>query len=366
MSKTNLGNANRGGESMLQTPSEEGRKKLDSINVNRKHINNKKNGGKGQISVKIRLINVQGFTDIKYLELKENFLGKGKEYNIICLTETHQKVEKVCVGDGLFNHLMMRESNDKKGGGLQIMGINNDQVSLEKVEIPTGGIEIGCKDVMEVAGKCFGVGLRLVLVYFDVDKSRTGEGFCRNRRIQKMVESRIVTGRDEGLVLLGDFNAHLKILGAKDNDINGKMVLDWLEKYDLVLLNADEKCRGLFTWGRREQRSAIDLVLVNRKMYEICLKMSIDEEGAIINFSDHNLITLELNLRGGDLIRYRKGKWENGEFLKKDPASMGKMIQELKEVWVRGMGYENMWKDLLIVQDKVLKSTLESWGYSKY
>ena len=237
------------------------------------------------------------------------------------------------------------------------MGINNDQVSLEKVEIPTGGIEIGCKDVMEVAGKCFGVGLRLVLVYFDVDKSRTGEGFCRNRRIQKMVESRIVTGRDEGLVLLGDFNAHLKILGAKDNDINGKMVLDWLEKYDLVLLNADEKCRGLFTWGRREQRSAIDLVLVNRKMYEICLKMSIDEEGAIINFSDHNLITLELNLRGGDLIRYRKGKWEKGEFLKKDPASMGKMIQELKEVWVRGMGYENMWKDLLIVQDKVLKST---------
>ena len=44
---------------------------------------------------------------------------------------------------------------------------------------------------MEVANQCFGVGLRLVLVYFDVDKSRTEDGFHRNRRIQEMVEGRI-------------------------------------------------------------------------------------------------------------------------------------------------------------------------------
>ena len=83
----------------------------------------------------------------------------------------------------------------RKGeGGLQIMGINNDQVSLEKVVIPSGDAEMGNRDVMEVAGQCSGVGLRLVLVYFDVDKSRTGDGFCRNRRIQKLVESRIDMG----------------------------------------------------------------------------------------------------------------------------------------------------------------------------
>ena len=94
-------------------------------------------GGRDQVSVKIRLLNVQGFSDTKYIELKDRFLGGDKEYNIICLTETHQKTEKVKIGDGLFNHLMMREINDKKGGGLQIMGIQNEQVNLEKNMIPS-------------------------------------------------------------------------------------------------------------------------------------------------------------------------------------------------------------------------------------
>ena len=78
------------------------------------------------------------------------------------------------IGEGLFNHLMMREFNDKKGGGLQIIGIQNEQVNLEKNVIPPKEKGVGNRDVIEVAGKCFGEELRLVLVYFDVDKSRTG------------------------------------------------------------------------------------------------------------------------------------------------------------------------------------------------
>ena len=236
------------------------------------------------------------------------------------------------------------------------MGIQNELVNLEKNIIPPKEKGVGNRDVIEVAGKCYGLELRLVLVYFDVDKSRTGEGYCRNRRIQKIVESRIEKEGTEGLIVMGDFNAHLIMLGAKDNDINGRMVLEWLDKYDLVLMNADRKCKGLFTWGRREQRSSIDLVLVNRKMYELCSNMSIDEEGDVINFSDHNLITLELKLRGGDLVKYSKGKWETGTFLKKDPDSIRKLTQELDRVWVKGMGYEDMWKNLMVAQDKILKS----------
>ena len=174
------------------------------------------------------------------------------------------------------------------------------------------------------------MGLRLILVYFDAGMSRTGDGFHRNRRIQEMVEGRIEKEGDEGLVVRGDFNAHLELLGAKEDDINGRMVLDWLDRYNLVLLNADKKCKGLFTWGRREQRSTIDLVLENHKMYEMC-----------------------------DLVRYRKGSWEKGEFLKKDPTSIRKLTQELGKVWVRGMGYERMWEELLLAQDKVLKSTFK-------
>ena len=50
------------------------------------------------------------------------------------------------------------------------------------------------------------------------------------------------------------------------------------------------------------------------------------------------------------------GKWETGTFLKKDPDSIQKLTQELDRVWVRGMGYEDIWKNLMLAQDKVLKS----------
>ena len=66
--------------------------------------------------VKIRLLNVQFFTEVKYLDLKKEFLIDDRDYNLIFLTETHQKVEKVDVGRGVLSFDSMREEKDKKGG----------------------------------------------------------------------------------------------------------------------------------------------------------------------------------------------------------------------------------------------------------
>ena len=57
-------------------------------------------------------------------------------------------------------------------------------------------------------------------------------------------------------------------------------------------------CEGKYTfWNEQRGRSAIDYIMVKRRMYEICKIMTIYEEKEVINFSDHNQIILELKLR---------------------------------------------------------------------
>ena len=59
-----------------------------------------------------------------------------------------------------------------------------------------------------------------------------------------------------------------------------------------MLLNTDERCEGLYTWERGDQRSAIDLVVVNEYFYSRFMKMEIDEERNMVEFSDHCMISV--------------------------------------------------------------------------
>ena len=71
----------------------------------------------------IRLLNVRGLTEDKYLELCRLFFNeKGGEYNLVCLTETHHRVEKINVGDGLFSFSVMRKERKKGGGDFRFWG----------------------------------------------------------------------------------------------------------------------------------------------------------------------------------------------------------------------------------------------------
>ena len=97
----------------------------------------------------LRLLNVRGLTDVKYGELEMKYLREGKEYNILCLTETQQKKEKVKIAEGLYNHTMMRVTNDKGGGGLQVIGRKDERVDWKEVG---KGVS---KDIMVLEGRCF-------------------------------------------------------------------------------------------------------------------------------------------------------------------------------------------------------------------
>ena len=50
---------------------------------------------------------------------------------------------------------------------------------------------------------------------------------------------------DELIFILGDFNAHLGIIGDQDVNYNGRIVLDMMTEDNMIFLNDTEKCKGI-------------------------------------------------------------------------------------------------------------------------
>ena len=182
-----------------------------------------------------------------------------------------------------------KEQKTKKGGGLEIIMQKGKQFSFEKQTNNN-------KDFMEIEGTCFGNKIKIILVYFDVDKSKDGEKI--NAKLRKDIEKRMEVKDDEGLIILGDFNGHIRGLGPHETDFNGKMILEWMSNFNLILLNMDDKCQGVITWSRdyKNQCSAVDFVLVNNNIYKKFCNMKIDEQKDVLDISDHHLVTFSLNL----------------------------------------------------------------------
>ena len=130
--------------------------------------------------------------------------------------------------------------------------------------------------------------------------------------------------------------------------------MDWLERFDVVLMNADDKCEGVYTWKRGNQRSAIDFILVNEYVYERCGRMIIDEDKEVIDFSDHCLVTMELGLRGRPEI-FRKGEYVERVYYRRDKEALQEVKDRVMNEWQEGMRYEDMWRTLEEIQDQVLR-----------
>ena len=87
---------------------------------------------KNKHNTSIKLINIQGLTKPKAVEL-ETILDNN---DIICLTETQQKVEKLNFSKGIKTLVNMREKHEKKGGGLMPI-YKEKNVQVEIIETKT-------------------------------------------------------------------------------------------------------------------------------------------------------------------------------------------------------------------------------------
>ena len=120
-----------------------------------------------------------------------------------------------------------------------------------------------------------------------------------------------------------DANAKLGsgiILGdPKDQSKNGKLLENVIVENDLVVVNAQDICKGVITRYRKtvscEERSVLDYFIVCKRFYAMVKNMIIDEERAYsltkysgrtgnknVKESDHNTLILELNINWKTMV----------------------------------------------------------------
>ena len=231
----------------------------------------------------IRYINSQGLTYVKYYELRK-LIQKSNE--ILLLTETHLKCDKFKADDDIIGIHKIREKNDKKGGGLSLLY----NKKIKEIEIEEKNINHSDLLLISMEFKKSKMKIDILLVYFSVINKK--EDKERNKRIQECIENQLE--KSENIILIGDYNGHIKEIGTQKENINGKTMKSIIDRHNLFLINTSDKCTGKVTWQRNEQKSTIDYVAINEKLIEKIDKMVIDEERNIFDLSDHNLIELHI------------------------------------------------------------------------
>lgn len=298
-------------------------------------------------TITIKLLNIQGLTKPKLVEIEQLITDK---FDIVCLTETQQKEDRIDIRDNIIKIESMRELKDKRGGGLMILHKKSEDIELNKVNTKNS-------DILYVEEKIMKNKVKIVLVYFSVVKKP--EDKERNLRLKREIECAIESSTEEPLIILGDLNGHIGFLGEQKINENGYIITEWLCTYDLTLLNCDDKCKGLYTWGRRNQKSVIDYVITNNKMYNKFIDMKIDEEKEITDISDHNLIEVKLLMEDYLPKKFNNKLWEEHTYYKTDTDSLQKFAIRLETCLINDPvnRIEHMNNAIKNVADETLKKT---------
>ena len=99
------------------------------------------------------------------------------------------------------------------------------------------------KDILYIKLQVKGEIIRMILIYAMVvreDEEKKG-----NLELFKEVRAIIRKCEEEELIyILGDFNGHIGIIGDQQINYNGKMIMDLMIEYNLILVNDSENARG--------------------------------------------------------------------------------------------------------------------------
>ncbi|XP_018496651.1 uncharacterized protein LOC108864844 [Galendromus occidentalis] len=163
-----------------------------------------------------------------------------------------------------------------------------------------------------------GVGI-LLSSHFDVEWSESGEDWvatavrCNKKRLilvgvyvahllrganAKMYAeiSNLIRSKCEStdcILIGGDMNGHIPRFDGK-SDMRGRLLQNFAEENDLLILNGSERCEGRYT----RKSAVIDYVLGSPGAVETVQHMYIDDKRLLSSISDHNLITVKCNIGG--------------------------------------------------------------------
>lgn len=113
-----------------------------------------------------------------------------------------------------------------------------------------------------------------------------------------------------------------------------------MENYNLVLLNGDEKCSGVVTREENGNKSSIDFILANKKMYERFTEMEIDEKKEKYDISDHCLMEARFRARNEKDNRLKKTEMVEYYSVAEDKKNM--YLEGMEQIIIEKNGIESM------------------------
>ena len=131
------------------------------------------------------------------------------KHKILCLTETHQKVDGLNLSKGLLKIKSHRERTDKKGVGLMVIYSCCEDIEIEKIETKH-------KDIMLAKCRIFNLKFKMRIVYFSAGNLEAD----RNRNNLMRIECEEIMSnakKEESFMILGDFNGHLGFIAGFPN-----------------------------------------------------------------------------------------------------------------------------------------------------
>ena len=296
----------------------------------------------GSESMKLKFLNTQGLTQTKMIEIEQ--LLDNSENCLICLVETHQVRDNIYTYKDSNTRSSFRKAGEKKGGGIQLVWSKNSKIHIvEESSVHS--------DLMFAKVEVGMLRFFLVVTYFATNDRKTNEDLTKE--IGKFLKSK----ENDKVMMVGDFNAHLGILGTQKVNDTGKKVLKMREEHNLNILNLDPRCKGVKTWSRGDINSAIDFAICNENCYEHFIDMQIDEDKQVIEWSDHNLIEIKLRYKS------TKAKKETQiiTFSKRDEKDVGKFVDQVEEEVGRmeNVDMESLNSVIKKAQETHLKVTIE-------
>ncbi|KAF2357146.1 Endonuclease/exonuclease/phosphatase [Trinorchestia longiramus] len=132
------------------------------------------------------------------------------------------------------------------------------------------------------------------------------------------------------VIVMGDMNGHVGILGEKVNE-NGHKLLYFCEENEFENLNVT-RGNGLHTWENKEWKTAIDYVLVNRERSRHARKMYMDENEFDID-TDHRMLVRKYKWGGKEVMQAMSSVKEKWHLKAANWEEFGKELR--RRVWSR-------------------------------
>merc|ERR1712237_68496 len=132
------------------------------------------------------------------------------------------------------------------------------------------------------------------------------------------------------------------------------------EDFNIHHLNTLESCTGTYTFHSLNGKSAIDHVLINNSLLENYLSMHIDEDGTMLNISDHSLVRVWFQLETNrNKPNWKSNKSKTITWISRDEDKLNLCANSFKSMIGKKISFRKCMEKLKITFNSTMKRKTE-------